>query len=86
MNLPAPPKPEIPENSPHSAGKEQYTDEFDEDIHEEILGSEFSEPRDSVGNPILVDSMGTSSMGVDASVNSMTLEGYDHVEPVSRIK
>ena len=57
----------------------------EEDISEEI--EEFSEPQQSgSAGAVFVESMGTSSMGIDASVNSMTLEGYDHVEPVSKIK
>lgn len=56
----------------------------EEDISEEIE-EDFSEPQQSAG-AVFVESMGTSSMGIDASVNSMTLEGYDHVEPVSKIK
>jgi hypothetical protein len=55
---------------------------IDEDIEEDIDATVSPEPDATSG--AIMDSMGTSSMGVDASVNSMTLEGYDHVEPVSR--
>jgi hypothetical protein len=64
---------------------ELYTEDFDEDIDEEIEIEDFDEQQDSVGNPITDSHGASSSIGADASVNSMTLEGYDHVEPVSRL-
>jgi hypothetical protein len=78
-----PGKKQSPAKASSPEKEELYTEDFDE-IDEEIEVEDFDEPQDSVGN-VITDSQGTSSMGVDASVNSMTLEGYDHVEPVSRI-
>ena len=51
----------------------------DESIEEEIKES-FDESFE--GHKDLVESQATSSMGVDASVNSLALEDFDHVENV----
>ncbi|CAG9330621.1 unnamed protein product [Blepharisma stoltei] len=57
------------------------TDVFDseESIEESI--EEYSEDYESIHKDLL-ESIGTSSMGVDVSVNSLALEEFDHVERV----
>lgn len=60
----------------HSSGEE----EVEEDI-------ELPEDMDIEVQPAkgpLLESMGTSSLGVDASVDSLALEEYDHVEKVAK--
>ena len=64
--------------SPHS--------DDDSEISEEIDEESINDTGRESADPFFMDSMGASSMGVDASVNSVTLEGYDHVESVSRAK
>lgn len=62
----------------HSSGEE-------EEVEEEIM--ELPEDLDLEVQPAkgpLVESMGTSSLGVDASVDSLALEEYDHVEKVAK--
>mmetsp|Transcript_9817 Transcript_9817/g.19341 ORF Transcript_9817/g.19341 Transcript_9817/m.19341 type:complete len:385 (+) Transcript_9817:2851-4005(+) len=76
--------------------KDQYQDEisrmlagkkipspYDDDIDEEI-DDHFEEPLESTSNRQLVESNGTSSLGADASVDSLALDEYDHVEEVRR--
>jgi hypothetical protein len=68
-------------NIKKSVSPDLIEDSIESDIDEEIPESDIANEE---GYPAYLDSMGGSSMGVDASVNSVTLEGYDHVEPVSR--
>ena len=66
--------------SPQSDDDSEISEEIDEELEVE------NTDRAGSADPFFGDSMGASSMGVDASVNSVTLEGYDHVESVSRAK
>ena len=60
----------------HSSGEEEVEEDIElpEDLDIEVQPAK---------GPLL-ESMGTSSLGVDASVDSLALEEYDHVEKVAK--
>ena len=63
----------------HSSGEEE--------VEEDIEAPEEAELEVEVqpAKAPLLESMGTSSLGVDASVDSLALEEYDHVEKVAKV-
>lgn len=66
------------------AGGKKGFSPYDDDIDEEIDDEFDDEPFESGSNRMLVESNGTSSLGADASVDSLALDQYDHIEEVKR--
>ena len=60
----------------------KMSEEVEDDIEEDIEHDEEIELQQGKGQ--FIESMGTSSLGVDASVDSLVLEDYDHVEKVAK--
>lgn len=67
-----------PKNSPPKKAAEFFDSE--ESIEESI--DETSEEPSEFDHKELLESVGTNSMGIDVSVNSLALEEFDHVERV----
>jgi hypothetical protein len=74
--LPAVKKEEVPKllNS-----RQRDSDDIDEEIDDY-----FEEPLESTSTRQLVESNGTSSLGADASVDSLAIHEFDHIEEVRR--
>jgi hypothetical protein len=60
---------------------EEHNFKHDESVHSSI-NEEISEDYEEDTHKDFYESQGTSSMGVDASVNSLALEEFDHIEPI----
>lgn len=67
--------------------KQPEADEIEEKIQMDDDGSEHDDLAGSKGQRVLTESagLGSMSLGVDPSVDSLALEGYDIVEPVEKV-